>query len=98
MQRSVRSDIRKLTCFHHSMLTINGRQCGAVESVLGLGLLIARWLVPTHLTSLNICLLMCKRGMKHIIEKLLRSNVIHSVNKCSYFSETKFKVFHYLSE
>lgn len=43
----------------HPKKTINGRQCLCEEKepVSKLGMLIARWLLPTHLPSLNVCLL-----------------------------------------
>lgn len=65
--------------------TINGRQClcDGKEPVSKFGMLIARWLLPTHLPSLNICLLVGKKGIKHLIKTRLRSNVIQCVDKRS---------------
>ena len=75
--------------------TISGRQClcDGKEPVSKLGMFIARWLLPTHLPCLNICLLVGKKEIKHLITTRLRPNVIQWVDKHSSLQETEFKAF-----
>lgn len=61
-------------------------------------MLTAGWLLPTHVSFLNICLLVCKKGVKHVTETQPRSTVTQYVSTRSYLYKTKVKAFYYLLE